>query len=328
MFLAHFYVQYNPKADFNTWPEILSFTYGTIINIIAIYTFAIWGKQAYKKQPFIRTLIQYNLVFILILVIGETIIDAIFQWYYNDFYQVKERNFFYYKGLLQANLLFTLFIMAMANLYALSLSWMLDRQAQELKEKERLKAELALMKHQVQPHFLFNTLNNLFGLACEAGNEKVADGISRLAEIMRYMTYETAAEKVALERELQYLKSYIELQKLRIGTQVAVNYEFTGQVQNQQIAPLLLLPFVENTFKHGISFIDPSPIQINIEIKESALILKTKNKCYPKKEKIESGGFGLENVQQRLELIYPDQHELRIKNEGNAFDVNLKIENL
>ena len=99
MFLAHFYVQYNPKTGFDTWPEVLSFFYGTTINIIAIYTFAIWGAPAYKKKPFIRNLIRYNLVFICIIVLGETIIDAIFQSYWSDFYQVSERNFDYYKEL-------------------------------------------------------------------------------------------------------------------------------------------------------------------------------------------------------------------------------------
>ncbi len=325
MFLAHFYIQYNPKTGFDTWPETITFVYGTLINIIAIYSFARWGAPAYKDQPAIRNLLKYNLAFITILVVGESLIDIVYHWYREDFYQIGIRDWAYVRGVLFTNFIFTLFIMAMANLYALSLSWLRDTQRRELEEKEKLKAELALMKHQVQPHFLFNTLNNLFGLACEAGNEKVADGISKLAGIMRYMTYETAAEQVKLSQEVQYLQSYIDLQRLRIGDQLDIYFEFEGTPTTQQISPLLLLPFVENAFKHGISFVDPSPINISLNLKGDTLFLTVKNKIYPKKEKLEAGGFGLENVKQRLELIYPDNHTLEIKEENGFYEVDLCI---
>ncbi len=328
MFLAHFYVQYNPKTGFDSWQQMFSFGYGTMINVMTIYCFAYFATPAYRLAPAIRTLMKYNLLFLLVLTLGETILDVLFQWWQDDFYQIPKRDFNYILKLWSTNILFTLFILAMANLYAFSLSWIRDIQRRELEEKEKLKAELALMKQQVHPHFLFNTLNNLFGLACEAGNEKVADGISKLAEIMRYMTYETSEENVPLANEIRYLQSFVDLQKLRIGSQVPIHMEVIGKPGTQQISPLLLLPFVENTFKHGISFIDPSPIEIKITMNESTLELSTKNKIYPAKQPSHSGGFGLDNVLQRLELLYPDQYELKLGQEGDYYHSYLSLKNL
>ncbi len=326
MFLAHFYVQYNPKTGFETTPQLISFGYGMLLNVLTIYCFAYWAAPAYVQAPALRTLMKYNLIFLAVITLGETLIDCVHQWIFDDFYQVQNRGMAYFGRLWGTNVLFTLFILTMANLYAFSLSWIRDIERRELEEKEKLKAELALMKQQVHPHFLFNTLNNLFGLACEAGNEKVADGISKLAEIMRYMTYETTAELVPVESEIRYLQSFVDLQKLRLGQQVPVRFEVSGEPGQQQISPLLLLPFIENCFKHGISFIDPYPIEIQIKTQADAIEIRTRNKIYAKEEQKPVGGFGLENVRMRLELLYPGRHQLRIRENEGVYEVQLGIQ--
>ncbi len=329
MFLAHFYVQYNPNTEFDTWPETIAFSYGTLLNVIAIYGFAHFGVPAYIKKPAIRTLMRYNVLFILVFVGLETTIDTLYQYFYNDFYKIITRDSTYFKDLITANVISMLFIMTMANLYALSLAWLKDTQRRGEADKEKLKAELALMKHQIQPHFLFNTLNNLFGLACETGNEKVADGISKLAEIMRYMTYETEAEKVDLSKEIRYLQSYIELQKLRTGDKIDIDFQVVGNIIGKKIAPLLLLPFVENAFKHGISFIEPKPIKIIMKIAAEKLIFEVKNHIHRQRRKgEEEGGFGLHNVRKRLDLVYPDEHTLLIEQKEGQFNVYLQIKKI
>lgn len=191
-----------------------------------------------------------------------------------------------------------------------------------LKAKKE-KAELALLKSQINPHFFFNTLNNLYGLTVEK-SDKAPEVVLKLSDMMRYSIYEGKKELVSLKNEIEYLNNYIELHKIRFQKKVDIktNYEVD---KDYEIAPLLFLILLENAFKHGIeSMTDNAFINLNLTAKENNISFTIKN-SFESKITNESSGIGLKNLQQRLELLYPEQHKLSIKKDDSTFDVNLEI---
>jgi two-component system, LytTR family, sensor kinase len=190
--------------------------------------------------------------------------------------------------------------------------------------KEKDAMELAFLKSQINPHFLFNTLNNLYGLSLSEP-DKTPDAIVQLSDMMRYMLYESNSDKVLLEKEVAYLKSYIDLQKLRYFGTTFIDFKINGALNHQQIAPLLLISFVENAFKHGDVFDEKHPLSMTLNISEKRLIFDVKNKIH-NKNKEEVGGFGVKTVERRLELLYPNKHKLTARNDKNIFESHLEIE--
>src|SRR6185437_3840250 len=193
----------------------------------------------------------------------------------------------------------------------------------------QLDTEIKFLKSQVYPHFLFNTLNNLFSMAQDKGNDELADGISKLSGMMRYMIYESNAEKVPLADEIAYIKNCIALNKLRYADDEAlVTFEYPGQIRNILIAPMLFIPFVENAFKHGILINRPSRIAIAISASDKEVIFSCENENFSfiKRMDDQTSGIGLENVKRRLELVYPGKYRLDIKNSDDKYAVTLKID--
>jgi two-component system, LytTR family, sensor kinase len=191
-------------------------------------------------------------------------------------------------------------------------------------------ANLDFLRSQINPHFLFNALNTLYGAAIEEKAEKTSEGIERLGDMMRFMLQENMQDKIPLSREIDYLTNYISLQRLRTDSNPNVKIEerIERTVHLVQIAPMFLIPFVENAFKHGISFREPSNIKISLEFKENTLYFDVYNNKHerpqidPEKNK---SGIGLNNVKQRLQLLYPGKHELVIRETGKEFFVHLTI---
>ena len=197
-------------------------------------------------------------------------------------------------------------------------------------EAKQLKAELNLLKSQVNPHFLFNTLNNLFSIAQKNNDDETANGLLKLSQLMRYMIYESNVELVSLEKEITYIKNFIELQKLRFDNQdlLKVNLQITNNYKSIFICPMILIPFIENAFKHGLSMEDNNPIDISLSIENKTLNLKVKNTISNLKRDTNkiNRGIGLDNVKRRLNLVYPDRHVLSIFSDNEFFYVDLKIE--
>jgi len=196
-------------------------------------------------------------------------------------------------------------------------------------EAVQLDTEIKFLKSQVNPHFLFNTLNNLFSMAQDKGNDELADGISKLSGMMRYMIYESNAEKVPLADEIAYIKNCIALNKLRYADDEAlVTFEYPAQIRNMLIAPMLFIPFVENAFKHGILINRPSRIAIAISASDKEVIFSCENENFSfiKRMDDQTSGIGLENVKRRLELVYPGKYRLDIKNSDDKYAVTLKID--
>lgn len=191
----------------------------------------------------------------------------------------------------------------------------------------QLDTEVKFLKSQVNPHFLFNTLNNLFSMAQKRGHDSLADGISKLSGMMRYMIYESNEEYVPLKKEIEYLEDCIVLNKLRYADNEAlVKFDFPSDTSGVNVAPMLFIPFVENAFKHGIIIGQSSEINISITITNKQLTFTCTNTIYSvKKMEREKGGIGLENVKRRLDLLYPGKYELFTKTDDNRYIVNLGI---
>lgn len=208
--------------------------------------------------------------------------------------------------------------------------WVRNDLTRSQAEAHQLATEIRFLRSQVNPHFLFNTLNNLFSMAQKKGNDELADGISKLSGMMRYMLYESNTGKVQLTKEIEYLKNCIALNKLRYAdSEVTVTFNHPTHTANIQIAPMLLIPFVENAFKHGVSIGHRSYIAITITTNEDKLIFACENTDHSnikKPEEEEGSGIGLTNVKRQLELMYPEKHELQTQPKDGKYLVHLQID--
>ena len=225
---------------------------------------------------------------------------------------------------------FFIVYMGLTTLLKLSKAWF-QLSASEKKlsiaEKDKLDAELRALKSQINPHFLFNSLNNLYALSLKEDKQTPAF-ILKLSEVMRYMIYESNEDFVSLKKELNFIKNYVALQKLRSDHRARISFHISGKVGKQKLAPLLFIPFVENSFKHGIKGeTGYSYVNIHLDVAEDELLLKVENNkgAVDEVEKGHFNGIGLTNVRQRLALMYPEKHQLTICDEDKTFSVQLKL---
>lgn len=216
-----------------------------------------------------------------------------------------------------------LLMLFMSGFIKIAQEWFKSEQQREALKVEKLNAELKFLKSQINPHFLFNCLNTIYSLA-HKHSAQTENAIVKLSTIMRYMIYESNEDKVQLQQELQYLEDYIDIQRLRMPEDIVVDYAVQGNPAGLKIEPMLLVPFVENAFKHGISYAEPSFIAIAVAIEKSQVRLVVENSLF-RQRVAEKGGIGLQNVRKRLDLLYTEDHELEITEAENQFIVDLKI---
>ena len=195
----------------------------------------------------------------------------------------------------------------------------------------RSTADLNFLRSQINPHFLFNILNALYGTSLQENAERTSEGIQKLGDMMRFMLHENLQEKIFLNREIEYLNNYIALQSLRTQSSpdIAITTEIEEHLGILQIAPMILIPFVENAFKHGLSLKERSNIRISLTTKDKTLYFDISNSMHEKPAndpERDNNGIGLSNVRQRLRLMYPTRHELSIRDSGKEFFVHLTIE--
>jgi two-component system, LytTR family, sensor kinase len=202
--------------------------------------------------------------------------------------------------------------------------WIENQQRHAEIENQYLRAENELLKSQVSPHFLFNTLNNIDSFI-HSQPQKASETLISLSEILRYMIYETKAEFVPLSKEIEYLRNYIQLQKVRLVHAGAIKVVLSENCDNLTIAPLLFLPFVENAFKHATSTDEANAIEISILCSDNHIIFHCANKYTSGEKKQGTNGFGLENVKRRLELLYKNKYQLTMNKTLTTFEVNLII---
>ena len=192
-------------------------------------------------------------------------------------------------------------------------------------------ANLDFLRSQINPHFLFNALNTLYGTALQESAERTGEGIQRLGDMMRFMLRENIQEKILLAREIEYLRNYVALQTLRIqaSPDITISQHIEDDPSELHIAPMLLIPFVENAFKHGISLRKPSQLAISLQIREGSLYFDVRNTVHEKQDhdiEADKNGIGLENVRLRLQLLYPQRHELVVRQTALEFFIHLTVQ--
>jgi two-component system, LytTR family, sensor kinase len=312
------------ELTFRPGPAI--FTATLPVNIILIYTnLYILMPLYYYREKYL----PYAISLIIILLAGaiaERFLTHVFilpweQLHNPVRYQMENKHFWIPVRILRLSLAtcpliaVTMVIQLMQNAYER------ERNLREL-QKEKFAAEMGLLKAQINPHFFFNTLNTLYGLILKK-SEQAAKFALRLSDLMHYLLYESQAEKVLLKDEISHLENYIAVEQMRFADRLDLSFQYSGDINGKLIAPLLLLPFVENAFKHGITD-DSGWITINIKVIDNKLFLKVEN-SHPANAQKSNHGLGLQNVKRRLELTYPSCYDLQLTNNHEVFEVDLKL---
>ena len=219
-----------------------------------------------------------------------------------------------------------LFVLASSTAYQMIRDRMKTERIAKDKENEHLKTELTFLRSQVSPHFMFNVLNNMVALARKK-SDLLEPSLIKLSSLLRYMLYETDEEKVLLEKEIEYLQSYIDLQIQRFGSKVKVNVSLQDFDSSYFIEPMLLIPFVENAFKHGTGLIQNAEITIKLKARNNVLEFMVVNQFDSSAQEIKdkTSGIGLQNVKRRLNLLYKNQHTLSICDKDNKYIVSLQL---
>lgn len=202
--------------------------------------------------------------------------------------------------------------------------WYFKKTENEQLERAKLRAELEILKGQLHPHFMFNTLNSIYAMALR-NSPQTADAIIQLSNLMRYMIAESSMPAISLANEIQLLKNYMNLEKSRIGERLDQSLSVDGNIDNKKIAPLLLLPFLENSYKHGVyDSPDPAWLTLDIAVTEDEMrfrLVNGKSNCSQSR----AAGIGLQNVKKRLALLYPGNHDLRISEDDDTYVVSLRL---
>jgi two-component system, LytTR family, sensor kinase len=203
------------------------------------------------------------------------------------------------------------------------ITWYNDIKANAELNKKNYEMELALVKSQISPHFLFNTINNIDVLITKDAT-RASDYLNKLSDIIRFMLYETKPSKIPLNKEVAYIEKFIELQKIRTTNQHYINYNVTGDATNLMIPPMLFIPFIENAFKHAENKKAENAININLDIEKEKIVFKCEN-TYRQNLQIQHGGLGSELIKKRLALLYPGKHTLSITNNNELYKVALSL---
>jgi LytS/YehU family sensor histidine kinase len=214
--------------------------------------------------------------------------------------------------------------------------WYVIQQANHLLENARLEAELKLkeaelilLKAQIHPHFLFNTLNNLYGLTLEK-SEEAPEVVLKISALLDYLLYKCNSPKVALTQEIEYIHNYLALEKLRYSENLKVNFTVKGKVKHKLIAPMLILPFVENSFKHGVSHeLESTGIHISLQVEANRMqlsVINSKALITAKDTQSYTSGIGLQNVKKRLDLLYTDRYRLKITDKETQYHIQLELQ--
>ena len=303
------------------------FTLSNQLIIVAFYTLIVYFNLYYLIPNYLtkKKFLTYSGLLVLATII-ITPIKVILLYF--KFFSVPEAQ----QDLL-ANMnyhfLTTFFIASSSTIFKIITDWVKHlREKQEL-QTQTMQSELRFLKSQINPHFLFNTLNNLYALTLKK-SDKAPEIVIKLSEMMRYMLYECNEKYVLLSKEVNYLRNYLDLERLRQGKNVQINFEVKGSISNQQIAPLMFIPFLENSFKHGLNnHIQHGFVNIYMNVENHRIdffIENSKAEALPLQNHRRSGGIGLVNVKKRLNLLYPNQYELNIDDNPKTYAVTLHLE--
>ncbi|WP_175632153.1 sensor histidine kinase [Pedobacter ghigonis] len=288
------------------------------IQIMEFYICYLWVYPRFLKKGKILQLIGGILLTIAIFTASRYLIEEVLYLKWFGFHNYAEGTTAWHY--ISDNIYWSLaFIVVPAAVYGIEKSFLAERMNLKLKD-EVVKAELSFLKSQINPHFLYNTLNYVYSLAIPV-SDKLANAVLRLSDLMRYTLNDSPDGKVNLDKEVGYLESYVELFKMRFEPNFYVTFTTEG-IGDQKIAALILIPFVENAFKHGVVNDEAQPVRIKLKVQQKRLSFEVSNKI-SHAQKDHSSGVGMVNVHRRLDLIYPDKHELLVSNNGNTYKSTL-----
>lgn len=312
------------SPDFNTGANLFTitpFVQSFIRTVLLLLFFYLNYYILLPKLFFINKKTVYYLVIILCFFVIYLAPNWIIQLHFfpktnaSIHFPIKKRNVFHFfeSSLFQ-------FIVVWAISYLLKI-----KKRIEIIKQEKQLAEITNLKSQINPHFLFNTLNSIYALTL-IKSDKAPDAVLKLSNMMRYVVTENHENFVPLSKELNYISNYIDLQKLRINNNVKFSYNVNGSFENKEIAPLILITFIENAFKYGLNPDEESEIVINISVKNQTLSLKVQNKIVVHfTENDLKSEIGIENTKKRLAFLYPNKHMLSVENTQNMYTVLLTI---
>lgn len=287
--------------------------------ITAVYlNLFIWIPYFLKQGKYILYLVLFVVTLCLGIWLNQLTFNYITDWLFPDYYFIS---YYEWKDLAQ----FILIYLSTSTLLKLSKAWFwmneTEHRLQQL-EREKLDAELRALKSQIDPHFLFNSLNSLYSLALD-GDLRTPEAILKLSHNMRYMLYECNTSQVPLEKEIEYIRNYLDLQRLRSDDKRAILFKMSINNEQHPVAPLLFIPFIENAFKHG----NGKPIDIQLNTNNNVLYFSVKNEKRPLQPEIQEkqSGIGLKNIRRRLELLYPNRYQLAVEDSENQFFIHLQI---
>lgn len=315
--LPYIFISENPSAKdkgnlaFQKLDTVTNFLWMGLFYLNAL----VLMPQLFYKKKYLVYIVALLLSFFVIMLIHSALFKPFVPGHHFNFFRSAGHNFIPF--------LFTVLVSMVYTMIAYKIKT--DVQATRLRQ-ENLKTELSFLRSQISPHFIFNVLNNMVALA-RLKSEELEPTIVKLSSLMQYMLYETDEEKVLLRSEVEYLESYIDLQRQRLFSESSVKVLFDVKEDFHTIEPMLLIPFVENAFKHGNVFIEEPEIHISLATENNQLQFCVKNKynSQSKATKDKTSGIGLANVKRRLALLYPETHTLQISDKDNWYIVNLTI---
>jgi len=296
------------------WPSVT----GTLINLALFYLICFYLiPEVLRKRGKVVFSIQFILIFITLTFL-EVLIDRAYLGEEAIRADVMTE-------IIITVTIFNVLFAILAFAYRFAKDWFLYEKQRISIGEWQARTELEALKNQINPHFLFNALNNLFSLSLKSGDDKTAEGIAKLSEMMRYVFDKSKLDKVTLAEEIKYIEDYIYLQKLRFEDDVKVETDFSNACRDKLIAPMILIPFVENAFKYGVNSSEKNVISCKLNCREEQLEVLIANRLLDNTETMPSTGVGLSNVKKRLALIYPQRHNLDISRANGKFTVKLQI---
>ncbi|TXH28164.1 MAG: sensor histidine kinase [Cyclobacteriaceae bacterium] len=303
------------------WERLLTSTSVQLVFTVTIAYlnyFFIWPRFI-KSKNLLRYLLEFGIT-----IGGLLTLRVYLHRYLADGYSHRVE-YFYSSFFIVQMVAITLLIVLFVGMLRFAVEWFELESKRRQIENEKLTAELNFLKAQINPHFLFNTLNNLYYLAYTK-SDNTTEVIAKLSQMMRYMIYDSNHTQVLLSKEIEYMQNYISLERLRLNNQIPIKFEVIGNPDNLRIAPLVLITFLENAFKHGVSGNNAKAwVSVTIQLEGKQLIYTVENSKPDSANLHEKSGIGLQNVKRRLDLSYPKQYNLNIEDKKDVYFVQVTL---
>ena len=303
------------------WERLLTSTSVQLVFTVTIAYlnyFFIWPRFI-KSKNLLRYLLEFGIT-----IGGLLTLRVYLHRYLADGYSHRVE-YFYSSFFIVQMVVITLLIVLFVGMLRFAVEWFELESKRRQIENEKLTAELNFLKAQINPHFLFNTLNNLYYLAYTK-SDNTTEVIAKLSQMMRYMIYDSNHTQVLLSKEIEYMQNYISLERLRLNNQIPIKFEVIGNPDNLRIAPLVLITFLENAFKHGVSGNNAKAwVNVTIQLEGKQLIYTVENSKPDSANLHEKSGIGLQNVKRRLDLSYPKQYNLNIEDKKDVYFVQVTL---